>query len=200
MTPSARALLQLPAMAGYYANITLVGPSAEHVFQYLRASGDVAYVAQAKGATVVFHADLGAQERLAAALSAHFRCPALVVMAYGESILLYELYENGAETDAYVSSPHEGLELDGPAQEGDATRLCAAFRIEMDHKVRRVERVLRTPTTPNGEFALAVNRHGELARALGLPVFAAGAGFAGIEVGELPEGPGFDASALRRTN
>ena len=49
-------------------------------------------------------------------------------------------------------------------------------------------------------FALAVNRHGELARALGLPVFAAGAGFAGIEVGELPEGPGFDASALRRTN
>ena len=186
-------------MAGYYANITLAGPMADKVLEFLRAAGDVAYVAGAKGATVVFHEDLGAQERLAAALSAQFRCPALVVMAYGESILLYELYENGTETDAYVSSPHEGLELDGPAQEGDAKRLCAAFGIEMDHKVRRVERVLTTPTKPNGEFALAVNRHGELARALGLPVFAAGAGFAGIEVGELPEGPGFDASALRRT-
>jgi hypothetical protein len=186
-------------MAGYYANITLAGPSAEQVFEHLRAAGGVAYVAGAGGATVVFHEDLGAQERLAAALSAHFRCPALVVMAYGESILLYELYESGTETDAYVSSPHEGLELDGPAQEGDAARLSAAFGIEMDHKVRRVERVLRTPTKPNGEFALAVNRHGELAKALGLPLFAAGTGYGAIELGELPEGPGFDPSAMRKT-
>lgn len=186
-------------MAGYYANITLHGPAQEQVLDFLNGSGDVAYVAPAKGATVVFHNDLGAQERLAAAMSARFRCPAMLVMAFGESILLYELYQNGQETDAYVSSPHDGLELDGPAQEGDPKVLCAAFGIEMDHKVRRVERILRTPTKPNGEFALAVNRHGELAKALGLPVFSVGIGFGGIEVGELPEAPDFHPSMLRKT-
>jgi hypothetical protein len=62
-----------------------------------------------------------------------------------------------------------------------------------------VERVLRTPTKPNGEYAYAANRHGELARALGLPVFAVGAGFGGIEVGELPEGEGFDPTRLVKT-
>lgn len=183
----------------YYASITLTGPSHDRVVEYLNASGAVAYVAAAKGAVVVFHQDLGAQERLAAALSAQFRCPALVVMGYGESILLYELYENGTETDAYVSSPHEGLELDGPPQEGDPAKLSAAFGIEMDHKVRRVERILRTPTKPNGEFALATNRHGELAKALGLPLFAVGAGFGGIEVGELPDAPGFDPTRMQKT-
>jgi hypothetical protein len=59
--------------------------------------------------------------------------------------------------------------------------------------------VLRRPTHPTKGYALAVNRHGELARALGLPLFAAGAGFAGIEMGELPAGAGFDAAALIRT-
>ena len=185
-------------MPSYYSNITLQGPSQDQVLEHLAVSGDVAYVAPGGHATVVFHEDLGAQERLAAAISARFRCPALVVMGYGESILLYELYESGKQTDAYVSSPHEGLELDGPPQEGDAKVLCRALGVEMDHKVRRVERILRTPTKANGEFALAVNRHGELARALGLPLFAAGAGYVGIEVGELPAAPDFDPGTLRK--
>jgi hypothetical protein len=186
-------------MSGYYSNITLHGPSQDAVVEFLNANGDLAYVAPVKGGAVVFHQDLGAQERLAAALSKHFRCPALVVMTFGESILLYELYESGQETDAYVSTPHEGLELDGPAQEGNPAVLCAAFGISMDHKVRRVERILRTPTRPNAEFSMAVNRHGELARALGLPLVAVGTGFAAIEIGELPQAPDFDPSTLRRT-
>src|SRR3954471_14802 len=190
-------------MTGYYANITLDGPSRDEVAEFLTKHGDVAYVAPFKSRSssgaVVFHQDLGGQERIGIGLSKHFRCPALVVMTFGEAILLYELYENGEATDAYVSTPHEGLELDGPAQEGNPKVLCAAFGIEMDHKVRRVERILSTPTRPNAEFALAANRHGELANALGLPLFAVGAGYAGIEVGELPQAPGFDPAMLRRT-
>lgn len=186
-------------MAGYYANITLHGPAQPEVAAFLKTAAEPAYVAPTiKLNTVVFHQDLGAQERLGASLSAHFRCPALLVMAYGESILLYELYVNGRRADAFVSSPHEGLDLDGPTPEGDAARLCAAFGVEMDHLVRRVERILRTPTKPSGEYALALNRHGELVRTLGLPLFAVGAGYAGIEVGELPEGDGFDPSNLVR--
>jgi hypothetical protein len=187
-------------VAGYYANITLQGPDAADVADFLNRLGRIAYVAAgAKSCTVIFHEDLAQQEQLAADLSSHFRCPALVVMGYGEAVLLYHLYVNGTQADAYVSSPHEGLELEGPAPEGDARVLSAAFGIEMDHLVQRVERILRKPTRPNTEYAYAVNRHGELARALGLPLFAAGAGFNSIEVGELPEGAGFDASQLVRT-
>ena len=187
-------------MSAFYANITLHGPSQDDVVTFLKASGQIAYVAPTvKQNTVVFHEDLGAQERLAASLSGRFQCPALLVMGYGEAVLLYELYLKGERADAYVSSPHEGLELDGPTPEGDPEKLCGAFGVEMAHLVRRVERILRTPAKPTGEYAYAANRHGELARALGLPLFAAGAGFGGIEVGELPQGEGFEPSKMVRT-
>lgn len=186
-------------MAGFYANITLQGPDQGDVVAYLRTQGRVAYVSPAvKSCTVVFHEDLSSQEDLASALSAHFSCPALLVMDYGGSILLYQLYVNGEQTDAYVSSPHEELDTGGqPAPEGNAEVLCAAFA--MEHKQPTVERILRRPTKPNTDYAFAVNRHGELARALGLPLFAAGAGFGAIEMGELPLGQGFEAAQLVRT-
>jgi hypothetical protein len=187
-------------MSSYYANITLHGPGHRDVVAFLNRTGQIAYVAPgAKAGTVVFHEDFGGQEQLAAALSAEFRCPALLVMVFGESVLLYHLYVNGDQADAYVSSPHEGLELDGPAPAGDAAVLCAAFGVEMPHLVRRVERTLNTPTRTTGDYAYAANRHGELARALGLPLLAAGAGYSSIELGELPDAPEFDPKNLQKT-
>jgi hypothetical protein len=187
-------------MSGYYANITVNGPARDDVVAFLKAQGVIAYVSPAvKGSTVVWHEDLASQEPLAAALSAELKCAALLVMGYGEAVLMYHLYVGGAPADAYVSSPHDELELEEPAPRGDARVLASAFGIDMDHLVARVERVLNKPTRPNSDYAYAVNRHGELARALGLPVFAAGSGFNSIEVGELPEGPGFDAAGLVRT-
>jgi hypothetical protein len=160
----------------------------------------VAYVSPTvNDCTVVWHEDLSGQEQLAQALSARFHCPALLVMGYGDAVLLYHLYVSGQPSDAYVSTPHEGLELDGPAPEGDARVLAGAFGVEMDHLVARVERILRKPAKPNTDYAYAVNRHGELARALGLPQFAAGSSFNSIEIGELPEGKGFDAAKLVKT-
>ena len=188
-------------MAGYYANITVRGPAQQDAVAFLKKHGVIAYVSPTvKSDTVIWHEDLASQEPLAASLSADLQCPALLVMGYGESILLYHLYVNGAETDAYVSSPHDELDLGGePAPEGDARVLGSAFGVDMDHLVARAERILRKPTRPNSDYAYAVNRHGELARALGLPQFAAGSGFNAIEVGELPEGQGFDPTALVRT-
>ena len=70
-------------MPRYYANVTLDGPDATDVATHLTSRGVVAYVAPApKSKTVVFHEDLGAQEQTASQLSAHFRCPALLVMDY----------------------------------------------------------------------------------------------------------------------
>jgi hypothetical protein len=186
-------------MSRFYANITLRGPGQSDVVAYLTARGAVAYVSPTvKSGTVVYHQDLSAQEDLASALSAHFYCPALLVMGYDDAILLYHLYADGEQIDAYVSSPHDGLETGGqPAPEGDSAALCATFG--MEHRAASVERVLRRPTHPTRGYALAVNRHGELARALGLPLFAAGTGFRDVEMGELPAGPGFDPANLVRT-
>ena len=185
-------------MNNFYANITVAGPAQPDVLAYLNASRHVAYVAATvRGATVVFHEDFASQEDVAAGLSAHFRCPALLAMVFGGTVLLYHLYADGGQADAYVSTPHEGLELDGPAPAGNAETLCAAFG--MERRAAGVARVLNRPTKPDTDYALAVNRHGELLRALGLPLFAAGAGFAAIEAGELPAGPGFDPAGLVRT-
>ena len=186
-------------MSRFYANITVQGPWQEELVAFLNRGGHVAYVSPVvKGAAVVFHEDLGSQESIAAALSAHFRCPALLVMDYGGTVLLYQLYLNGEQADAYVSKPHDELDTGGePAPEGSPEALCAAFG--MEHRLPSVGRVLRRPTHPTKGYALAVNRHGELARALGLPLFAAGAGFSGIEMGELPAGEGFDPAKLMKT-
>lgn len=186
-------------LSRFYANITLQGPDQPDVVAWLNARGVVAYVSPAvKAATVVYHEDLAAQEGLAAGLSAHFHCPALLAMCYNDTILLYHLYAAGEQIDAYVSSPHDDLDTGGrPAPEGDPAALAAAFGA--DHRTAGVERVLRRPTDPTRGYALAVNRHGELARALGLPLFAAGAGFRDVEMGELPAGPGFDPAGLLRT-
>ena len=119
-------------------------------------------------------------------------------MGYNDTTLLYHLYANGEQVDAYVSSPHDDLDTGGqPAPEGDPAALAATF--DAEHRTASVERVLRRPTHPTRGYALAVNRHGELARALGLPLFAAGAGFRDVEMGELPAGPGFDPTKLVRT-
>jgi hypothetical protein len=118
-------------------------------------------------------------------------------MVFGGTVLLYQLYVNGQRVDAYVSTPHDGLELDGPSPQGNAAVLCAAFNRE--RHAAGVERVLRRPTKPDSDYEYAINRHGELLRALGLPLLAAGASFGAIEAGELPHGPGFDPSTLVRT-
>jgi len=185
-------------MSHFYSNITLRGVGSENVLACLKEHGDIAYVSPAmKDAVVVFHEDLAGQEELAARLSLRLGCPALLAMVYGQSILLYQLYQSGRQIDAYVSSPHDDLELEHPAPPGDAAILCAAFQAERFE--RRVETILRKVTKPDQPYAYAINRHGELARALGLPLIAAGAGFEAIEMGELPQAPGFDSRLLIRT-
>lgn len=182
----------------HYSNITLRGPEQSEVLAYLKNRGDVAYVSPPfRGALVVFHEDLSVQEDLAGRLSAQFACPALLVMAFAEAVLFYQLYEAGEQTDAYVSSPRGDLDLPSPIPEGNAERLCAAFGIERAQ--RRVESILRKEGKPGQPYAYAINRHGELMSALGLPLFAAGTGFGAIEMGDLPAGGGFDPGSLVRT-
>ena len=184
-------------MTDFYANI-LLHAATDEVVAYLNETHVVAYVSPTPGGyTLVCHEDYASQEPLAASLSARFDGPVVLAMVFARAVLLYHLYVNGEQVDAYVSTPHDGLELDAPAPPGDPAVLCAAFG--MEHREASVARILRRPTKLNTDYALAVNRHGELLRALKLPLFAAGACFRAIEAGELPHGPGFDPSAMVRT-
>lgn len=174
-----------------YANIVLKAADQAQVVRTLNELGAVAYVAPTqRGATAVFHEDLSGQEHLAAALSARLNCTALLAMTLGTMVLLYQLYVNGDLIDTYVSEPHDELELDSLTEvAGDAAKLCSAF--DADRKLRSVDRILRKEATPTNDYSYAINRHGELLRALDLPLCAAGASFSGIETGEAvhPEGP-----------
>ncbi len=171
-----------------YANIVLKGPDLATVQAWMKSRGEIAFLGQGGGAVVVFHSDLGGQERLAADLSQEFACPALLAMTYAQRVLLYQLYESGQLTDSYVSESHEDL-IDVAASPGDPEKLCDAF--SRPSAQRRVTTLLgKAPTEGNG-YVLAQNRHGELLAALALPTWAAGVGFESIELGEIPaEGVG----------
>jgi hypothetical protein len=183
-------------LLSFYSNITLAVADQDAVLTWMRARGARALLSSGvRGAIVVFHEDLSAQEELARQLSAHFRCAALLVMGYGQGVLLYQLYQSGEQTDSYVSSPHDELEAgEDPMPSGNVEVLCAAFNIERSEM--RVQTILAKEGKPGQPYEYAVNRHGELARALGLPQFAAGASYHSIEVGELPNGDGFDLERL----
>ena len=181
-----------------YANITLQGPAQDDVVAHLKSRGVAAYISNSvRGATVIFHEDLASQEPLAADLSAMFDCPALVVMTYGQRVLLYQLYLGGVPADAYVSEHVEELLGSQDAPPGDAEKLCDAFA--RPAAVRRVSTVLAKAAKDGQPYAYAANRHGDLFAALHLPLFAVNASFAAIGHGELPAGDGFDATALAKT-
>lgn len=188
-------------MSEFYANIVLSRDGAamerDAVALFLKRRPSAAYLARGvRGEIVVFHQDFAAQEALAAALSAQFSCAALLAMVFGRSVLLYQLYQQGRQVDSYVSSPADGLELDGPPPPGAAAILCAAFSAERFE--RRVQSILDRVATPDSPYEYAVNRHGDLLGALRLPAIAAGTGFAQIELGDLPAAPDFDPLDLVR--
>ena len=67
---------------------------------------------------------------------------------------------------------------------GDAKKLCAAFGSDA---VKEVEGILRKPFAEDNGYVFAMERHGDLAAALGIPSFGVGSGFELISSGELPE-------------
>jgi hypothetical protein len=178
-----------------YSNITLAGPDQEVIGAHLKERAIVAYLSPTvRGATVVWHEDLSSQESIACELSAALSCPALLVMIYGQQVLLYQLYETGELTDTYVSEHVEELLGSSDAPPGDPERLCNAF--SKPSAARRVMSILGKPAKEDQPFAYAANRHGELCSALGLPSFAVGSSYAGIDHGELPAGPGMNVGKV----
>ena len=180
-------------MGNFYTSYTVRGPSQQSVAGAL--AGRSSFVAAGQdGCVVVFDEESDEQKQeiiaeLASRLSGQFRCPLLAVMNHDDSILWYQLYRSGELVDEYNSAPgsfeteDEEAAMAGP-EGGDAKKLCAAFE---SNAVGKVEKILRKPGAADDGYIFAIERHMDLVRALGIPVFGSG-GFNQISEDELPYG------------
>ena len=178
-------------MGNFYTNYTLRGPDQQAVAAAL--AGRSALVAPVNnGCVTVFDEQSDEQDQeaiaeLASGLSRRFRCPVLAVLNHDDDIFCYQLYLSGELTDEYDSCPDyfdPDAEPSGPVG-GDAEKLCSAFGSNL---VAEVEHVLRKSGLDEDGYTFEVERHEELARLLGLPVFGVGAGYNYVSQGELPDG------------
>lgn len=189
-------------MGNFYTNIILRGSSQESIAEYLDRQNRNAYVSPTvNGCTVVYDEQCESQdtpilEGLAANLSKQFVCPALAILNHDDDILWYKLYDSGQFVDEYDSSPSyfdtSATEIAAP-KGGVAQVLCRVFKAE--NNLAEVEKILRAPQPDR--YVFAIERHEELARALGIPNFSVGCGYNYIQEDELPEG--LDFNDLRQT-
>jgi hypothetical protein len=186
-------------MGHCYSNITLRDINQSEAAAAL--SDRVAFLSKVRGGcAVVFD---GASERefvtkvgaLAARLSSELRCVALAALNHDDSILQLRLYRNGALLDPYDSAPgyFDPRALPGPPSGGDAALYAEAFGIT---DIARIERILHSyapfdltrigdPDAEQNKYALAVERHRDLAEILGIPRFVAGLAFSAIAHGNV---------------
>jgi hypothetical protein len=178
-------------MGSFYTNITLRTADQKQVVDALNGAGRTAFVSQPeRGCIVVYDSDTEDQDNdvlreLGDTLSAALRCPALAVLIHDDDLLWYTLHENGRVVDEYASASLD--EIDAPPAGGDAARLCRAFGAT---DVANVETILRTDRAGGsaGGYVFETERHEDLVKALGLPLFAIATGFTYLDEGELPEG------------
>lgn len=178
-------------MGNFYTNYTLRGPSQQAVAAALAERSAIVTQAQ-DNCVVVFDEASDDQDqkiitKLASQLSRDLRCPVLAVLNHDDDIFWYQLYLSGKLADEYDSSPgyfDASAEPSAPTG-GDAHKLCTAFGVS---SVAEVENILRKSSFDEGGYTFAVERHADLARSLGIPDFAVGAGFSSISDGDLPEG------------
>ena len=124
-------------------------------------------------------------EALGKSLSSELGCTVLTIVNHDDSILIYQLIQNGEVIDEYDSCPgyfdFSAAEIEGPSG-GDAAKLCKAFGVD---RREQIERVLRGGID---DYVFAFERHDQLIDALGISKFGVGTGFASFEDGELPDG------------
>jgi len=162
-------------MGCFYANFTLRGPSQKSVAAALAGRSAIVTPEQ-DGCVVVFDEESDQQDfeviaELASRLSSAFDCPLLAVLNHDDSFLWYQLYLNGELMDEYNSFPNyfdAAEDDDSTPSGGNAAQLCGAFGVK---NVRKIKRILTKATLDDDGYAFALERHADLASALGIPSF-----------------------------
>ena len=122
-------------------------------------------------------------------LTKELNCVGLYVTNHDDSVLYYRLYKSGEIIDDYDSCPNYFDGASVPPEGGNAEILCNTFGVLSARE--RVQDILRYDnfTKENaGRYIWAIDRHGHLVEALGLPVIAVGFGYTYLAQNEFPEG------------
>lgn len=185
-------------MGNFYANYTVTGASQKAVADAF--SGRRAYVTPEDRGCVVVYDEMSdmmnsVDEGLAAKLSADLSCTVLGVSNHDDDILIYQLFRNGRKTDEYNSCPDYFDDGGGQASPsgGQAGVLCQAFESEAIAEVAEILNHSGALEDDHGgedgpRYVFAVERHGELVRALGISEYAVGFGYRYVSQDELPAG------------
>jgi uncharacterized protein (TIGR03083 family) len=187
-------------MGNFYVNITVRGPGQSEIEKALVNQRRTAAVSPTvDDFTVIYDEECDSQDprrirELTSHLSRTLTCPALAVLNHDDDILWYLLYQNGDLVDEYNSCPDclDAAEAPGPTG-GDADKLCALMGAA---DVGAVESILRTASDEEGGYLFELDRHQDLAEAVGLPAFAVGLGYNTL-LQEAPFG-GMDLSGFVR--
>lgn len=173
-------------MGNFYTNITVYGVDHDKIVRAMQGRRAV-ISPTVDGYTVIWDEQCDEQDTdlltaLAQLLASGLSCPAWAVLNHDDDILWYSLHAPARKIDEYDSHPgyFEGADL--PPSGGNAALLVATMSPDAD--VGRTEKILRS----RDEYAIAIDRHEALARALGMPEFGVGTGYRYINRGEPPLG------------
>ena len=184
---------KINAMGNFYTNYNVRGAERSAIIEFM--SGRNAIVTPTdRNCVVIFDEESDSQdplvvEALGKALSSGLGCTVLTIVNHDDSILIYQLIQNGEVIDEYDSCPgyfdFSATEIEGPSG-GDAAKLCDALGID---NREQIEKVLQGGID---DYVFAFERHDQLMDALGLSKFGVGTSFASFEDEELPDGLSFD--------
>jgi len=183
-------------MGNFYTNTTLKGPDRHSIVRAIDRMRRAAAVTPSQAdLTVVFDRESERQDGSAypfvERLTRELDCLALYVTNHDDSVLYYRLYGSGEIIDQYDSCPNyfEGDPV--PPEGGDAQVLCDALGVpaarDTVHEILHYDRYAAANDGAR-RYAWEVERHADLARALGLPLWAVGFGYTYLASGDWPEG------------
>jgi len=175
-------------MGSFYVNHTVQTTDRKKIEDLL--AGRHAFISPVSDRIVVaYDQDSDSQDEdiivdLAKMLSAKLETVVFAVLNHDDDILIYWLFDRGAQVDAYNSMPDYFVDTTEPRgpQGGNAKMLCEKFG---SPNIEAIERILRSD-----DYVFALDRHIDLLKALGLKLEISYLGYRHLVSGDYPDGFG----------
>lgn len=185
-------------MGNFYVNITTKDANVTDLEKMISVDGLSAFIVSEndqQNYCVLYEQICDKQDtnhlaKLLKKISQELACTAFGVLNHDDDMLIYSLWHDGEELDHYNSCPdifaEEPTEEGMQPQGGNATLLAQTF-LANANKADTDKTACVNDILHSSDYVFAVERHGALVTALGLPECAVGYGYTYLSNGELPE-------------